>query len=181
MEKANWEKITTPVIASDRPQMMGVNALRGGEDYNSNIDRKIAPGQNSITNPKAIESFASSDIEDTGKRLSREKQERENAKKEDVKMWQKNIVDSMTHKDKMAKSVIRPTFVDGVINNTRTMENNTPEQTQGEKLKEYNVERKSSISRERDVAKREINISQNNLMISDSFHSSLQKHLNKGK
>ena len=183
MTKENWQQVKAPVIANEKPSMQGINVIRGGEQHDQNIDVRTAPGRNSITDPKAIETLANSKTEDTGVRLARERQERVDEKKANNRTWEDNIIKAMEHKDIMAKKDIKPTYVQGVINSTVGLKADTstiPEQTEGEKLKSQNTERKASISRERDTDKWVPEIQQKNLSISDSFAESLKKHLNKG-
>lgn len=192
MDKANWEKVNAPTIAKDLPAMNnGIKTIRSNDDYNKNCTHILPPTTNTINNPKAIDTFANSKIEDTGLRLAREKKERENEKKKEKKDWENEKLAEMKHRNIVSKGAV---FLTENMNPQSGLESSSsqfgiykkvdvdsiPEKTLGEKIAENNTNRKKSIQRE---SKKEIDWEKQNesriLGISDLLCESLKKELNK--
>jgi hypothetical protein len=180
-EKEAWTpKIELASKLSDKPNMSGIVALRGGENYFENSESKIARGQNSITDPNAIDKLANSSTEDTGARLRRENKEKENLKKVRHETWQKEKAEAMNKKDAVASRKVFPTEslnaqpgIKGEVFDYSKL----PEKTAGELLKEQNEDRRKQIRGE-SKPKHEFNIAKNpTRSISDDFSSELKKFL----
>lgn len=184
----NWEKVTSSKKLSDRVSFTGINALRGGEDYNKNSDIDLAKNQNSITNPHAIEALAESDEEDTGVRLRREKEERLAAREQEKENdWQEKVADAEKAMGNYSHGNVFPTESltaqpglerEGYGVYKQYSPDDVPDKTRGELISEANKERRESIQRKSqkdrswDTAK-----SANIRTISDDFASQLKKLL----
>lgn len=180
MSKADWQNVKDAVKMSEKPAMSGIVPVRGGEDYFSNPEVRIAKGQNSIADPKAIEKLFESKEEDTGARLRREKQEREDLKAGEHKEWQ---TANAQPKEAISRSVF--TSATESLNAQPGIRGNVfdfttvPELTDGEKLKTANEDRKRKIQGEA-KEKHEFRVEKNPTpKISDTFAEELKKHLNK--
>jgi hypothetical protein len=179
-EKTKW----TPELQfasklADKPSMTGIVAVRGGEDYNANSESKVARGQNSITDPNAIDKLANSTKEDTGERLRRENKEKEESKKTKHETWQ-NEKAELVSKNMMPNRKVFPTEslnaqpgIKGEVFDYSKM----PEKTAGESIKDQNEDRKKQIRGE-DKPKHEFSIAKNPTRgISEDFSSELKKFL----
>lgn len=180
-EKTKWTpELQFATKLAEKPSMSGIIAVRGGEDYFANSESKVARGQNSITDPNAIDKLANDSKEDTGSRLKRENKEKEEQKKKRHETWQKEKVEAMKKNDAVPGRKVFPTEslnaqpgVKGEVFDYSKL----PERTQGELLKEQNETRKKQIRGE-DKPKHEFSIAKNpTLNISDDFSSELKKFL----
>jgi hypothetical protein len=189
MEESNWEDIHKQNNLEQRPSMEGsVVPMRGGEDYYANSDPQTARGQNSITQPDAIETLANSEEEDTGARLRRENEERANSRDVKHQAWQDEKVAAMEGSEIIPKGTVFPTEV---LNAQPGLESDKihmgvysdfdpqdmPDKTDGERLAELNEERRQEIQgapKEDHDFKPEAH---NARSISDSFADQLKKHL----
>lgn len=140
----------------------GIVPIRGSENTNINNNPKLAMNQNSMASPNAIEDLFNSKELMTGERLKIEKEQRKQARIEAHADWQNDKIKSMPNMDIVPKGVVFPTEVlkantgigngsseFGIYAKTNQMES-LPEKTTGERLKDMNMERKSSIQREHD-------------------------------
>jgi hypothetical protein len=111
MDVANWQEVKKQTNMKDAPVMTsGIVPVRGGEDYftNSNI-KANAKNQNSISDPDAIKTMVESTEQDNGARLKEQIKAKETAKKQAHAEWQKDIVDSMEHKEIVPRGNVFPT------------------------------------------------------------------------
>jgi len=183
MRRANWQDVSRQLSLKDKPSMMSgaVKPLRGGENYFENSDVDLATNQNSISNPDAIEQLAESEVEDTGARLKREREEKESAKTQRHAEWQQEVIDAMEHKDEIPSGKVFPTEVmnaqPGIRGEGPFNFDTIPEQSSGEKLAEANRERKAAIRGE-EKEKHEFEVQRNSTRnISDNFGEELKKYL----
>jgi len=189
MDKSNWEDIHKQNNLEARPSMEGsVIPLRGGEDYYANSDPQTARGQNSITDPNAIETFAESEQEDTGVRLKRENEERANSREAKHQAWEQEKVDAMEGSEIIPKGSVFATEVmnaqPGLSNDRLEMGvysdfdlKDMPDRTDGERLAELNEERRQEIQGA-PKDKHDFDIKpQSARGISDTFAEQLKKHL----
>lgn len=188
--KGDWEKISGEQKLDDKPSMMSgaVKGIRGGEDYSANSDIDPAANQNSITNPNAIETLAESEVEDTGVRLAREREEREADREAKHAEWQQDYIDSMEGKDIVPQGKVFPTEVMNAQPGLNTPssqsgvysdfdKNSIPEKTEGEKIAEANEARRKAIQGE-DKVKDEFRMEKANIRsISDDFGDALKNAL----
>jgi len=189
--KGNWEKVTTAQTIKEPDNMdKGIKPVRGGEKYDIHSDHKSAPGTNTISNPDSIEVLAKSEKEDTGKRLHREREEREASIKISHKAWEQDKIDSMSLPHALSKGTIFPTETMNAqsgLNSPRSQmgvysdfnKDDIPTLTAGEKLKQTNDIRKSSIQRPQAEASEIKNKHQSTRTISDDFSTALENALNK--
>ena len=175
---SKWEDITKQSKLADKPVMdNGIVPVRGGENYYTNSDSKVARGQNSITSPDAIGVLAANNEEDTGARLKRKNLEKEVAKKARHQDWQKEKADAMADNKLLNRSVFasesmnaQPGIRGEVFDFT-----SIPEQTAGEKLKVANEERKNQIQGTK-KEKHQFNVEKNPTPhITDTFAEELKK------
>lgn len=189
MDKSDWEKVNGASKLSDKPSMKGFNAIRGSEDYSINVDVSLANNQNSITKPNAIEELANRDdsILDNGVRLCNEAKAREAGRKSEHATWEKEIVDSMVHKNIIPKGHVYQTG-SGVANTgmqskasqmANIDEKDIPEFTQGEKLAQSALDRKESIQRKKEAKEWDSDGSSSYRSISEDFSKSLAAKLGK--
>lgn len=182
-KSGEWKaNVSKELKLSEKPSMSGIVPVRGGEDYNANSEPKVARGQNSIMNPSAIETLAESSEEDTGKRLRRENEERSNSRKEKLAAWEQEKIDEMVAKNILPSRHVFPTEVmnaqPGIRGKVLDLDS-IPEKTEGEKIKEANIERKESI-RGKEKEKHEFVTSRSPTReISDVFSQELKKALGK--
>ena len=190
MEKKNWEQVTRQNNMKEAPIMDGKSLIpvRGGERYDSNSTPSLAPGNNSIYAPNAIGAFADNKVEDTGVRLAREKKEKEIAKVETHKNWEKEKISAMDHNDIVSKGKVFPTELlvtqSGLNSPSSQMgvyskfdKNAIPEKTAGELIKSQNDSRRKSISRDEKSNDWQKPSQQTLASVSDSFAESLKKSL----
>lgn len=181
-EKSKWSpEVTKEAKLSDKPAMSGIVPIRGGEDYLSNTDAKVARGQNSISDPDAISKLAESTIEDNGARLRRQNLEKEEAKKTRHDEWQQEKIASMEGKEILPNRYVFPTEsmnaqpgIKGEVFDFSKI----PDKTEGEKIRESNEARRKEIRGE-EKDKYEFKLERSaNRGISDTFADELKKHLN---
>lgn len=156
LEQDNWEDIKRQADMNDKPSFMNnsVKPLRGGEDYNKNPFSHTPRGQNSITDPDAIENFSRS--EDTGERLRKENEEKSKERQSNHKEWEKEKLDEVFGNDIIAKGKVFPTEVmnaqPGLDTSASKVANfkaeDLPDKTHGEQISENNDKRRESIQRE---------------------------------
>lgn len=180
-EKTKWHpELKGASKLADQPSMSGIVPVRGGEDYFANSESKIAKGQNSISDPLAIDKLANNQEEDTGARLRRENAEKEASKKTKHEDWQKEKIEAMVGKNILPNRYIFPTEslnaqpgIKGEVFDYSKL----PEKTAGEQIKEMNEERRKQIRGE-EKGKYEFAISKNpQRSISEDFSNELAKHL----
>ena len=157
LDKAEWEITSKALKIDDIPTMSGINAIRGGEDYNLNIEATLPTNQNSISNPLAIEQLAEADdmTVDNGMRLRQEAADREEAKKQATINWEQEKIDAMEHKDIVPEGHVFQTAPEvahtGIGTKASQMANidakDIPELTQGEMLAQAQKDHKASIQR----------------------------------
>jgi len=180
-EKTKWEpELQNVKKLAERPTMSGIVPIRGGENYFDNSESKVAKGQNSMSDPNAIEKLAESSVEDTGARLKREKKEKEELKKANHEQWQKEKIEAMNGKEILPNRRIFPTeslnAQPGIKGEVFDF-NGIPDKTQGEQLKQANEERKEKI-RGKEKEKHEFVLSSHPARaISEDFGEELKKHL----
>jgi hypothetical protein len=95
MKKANWEQIAPEARLSDSPDiamMGGIMPLRGGEDYRIANQPGLAPNQNSIVDPGALDRLWNSEKESNGERLAREAKERMEQREVNHKAWEQEKI-----------------------------------------------------------------------------------------
>ncbi len=175
-----WEKIAPQSKMAEKPTMSGIVPVRGGEDYFANSESKVAKGQNSISDPNAIGKFAENNVEDTGARLQREKQEKEDNKKTRHQDWEKEKLGAMAD-NKIPSRKVFPTesmnAQPGIKGKGVFDFDSIPTQTDGEKIKESNAQRKEQI-RGKSKERHQFTVEKNpTSQISDTFAEELKKHL----
>jgi len=185
----NWQSIKRQANLEDKPVMRsGIIPVRGGEDYFTNSEVKVARGQNSISDPRAIETLAKSEKEDTGARLRREHQEKEAQKEANKKEWEQQKIAGMGDTSIVPKGKVFPTEVlnaqPGLGAPSSQMgvyakfdPKDIPDKTQGELLSEAQDQRRKSIQRpeaeEHQFASKKASVRE----ISDVFGEALKKAL----
>jgi hypothetical protein len=189
MGKAKWQEVKKQANMQEAPVMLSgsIIPIRGGEDYRTNANTLAnAKNQNSIADPDAIKKLAEGP-EDTGSRLKRLQQEKEEAKKQEHLNWQKDIVEAMEHKDIVPKGKVFPTESMNAQPGLNTPSSKRgvyakfdpefiPEKTEGEKIKDQNAEYRKSINPRTEKAKTEWELSQQaSRKISDVFADELKK------
>lgn len=184
-EKSKWSpELKGASKLSDKPSMNGIVPIRGGEDCNANSESKVAPGQNSISNPGAIQALAESVEEDTGARLRRENEEKVNQRRVDHDGWEKEKIEAMEMKNILPNRSVFPTesmnAQPGIKGEVFDFDS-VPEQTDGEKIKQANVDRKEAI-RGKEKSKHDF-ISERSPVrgISDTFAEELKKHMSENE
>ena len=189
MEESDWEDIHKQSDLEQRPSMEGsVIPVRGGEDYYANSDTQTPRGQNSITEPNAIETLAESEKEDTGARLKRENEERANSREAKHQAWEQDKVDAMEGSDIIPKGNV---FATEVMNAQPGLDSDKihmgvysdydlkdmPEKTDGERLAELNEERRQEIQGA-PKDDRDFEVQKNPARsISDTFANELKRHI----
>lgn len=182
MEESNWQDIHKQQNLDLKPSMEGsVVPVRGGENYYISNDPSLARGQNSISQPDAIESFANSDEEDTGARLKRENEERANAGEGKHQEWEQDKVDAMEGSDILPKGNVFKTesgnFQPGIKGEDAFGLDNLPEKTDGEMISEANEDRRKEIQGD-DKEEHGFEVQKSPArQISDTFGEELKKHL----
>ena len=184
MDEAEWEDVTKQANLDDKPSMMSnsIIPVRGGEDYNANSYSQTARGQNSITDPDAIENFANTSEEDTGARLRRENEERASQRERNHETWQKDKVEAMEHADIIPKGKVFPTEVMNAQPGIKEDPFNfdlLPELSEGEKIASANEERRKEIQGEDKEDHEFVPQKENTRQISNDFADSLAKALGK--
>lgn len=181
-KKAKWQpEIKGEMKLADKPSMQGsVIPVRGGENYFENSESKVARGQNSISDPSAIEKLANESKEDTGARLHRENLEKEESKKTRHQEWQQEKIAAMDGKEILQNRRVFPTEVmnaqPGIKGNVFDF-TSVPERTEGEKIRTANDERRREIQGA-DKQKYEFETQKAPVRnISEDFASELSKYL----
>lgn len=165
-EKAirDWQ-VNTPAQKLELNPVMtgGIVPVRGGENYFIQNNPKLASNQNSLANPDAIGNLVNSDKMDNGARLAKEREDKLAQKQANKKQWEQDIIDSMVHKDIVAKGKVFPTEMLNAQPGLSSPASQriagkfdpeaVPERTAGEKIKEQNEVRKASISRPKEDSK----------------------------
>ena len=183
-EKSKWvAEAKNASRLSEKPSMNGIIPIRGGEDYFANSNPKTARGQNSITEPDAIDKFANNEKEDVGARLKRENKEKEESKKTRHEEWQKDKIAAMDGKEIVPnRGRVYPTeslnAQPGIRGEVFDFDK-VPERTEGEKIKEANEDYRKKIRGE-NKQKHEFTTEKSpSRSISDTFGEELKKFLNK--
>lgn len=180
-EKTKWKAEGKDASRlAEKPTMSGIVPIRGGEDYFANSEFKVARGQNSISDPLAIEKLAESTVEDTGSRLKRENAEKEASKKTRHEEWQKEKIAAMEGKEILPGRKVFPTesmnAQPGIKGEVFDF-GNVPDKTVGEQIKQANEDRKEKI-RGKEKGRFEFVLHKNPTMgISEDFGEELKKHL----
>jgi len=187
--ESDWQDVHKQANLGERPSMASgaIKSMRGGEDLNINSFSPTARGQNSITNPDAIETYAKSEKEDDGARLKRVNEAKVAQREQNSKDWEQGKIDAMEHIGIIPKGKVFPTEVmnaqPGLNTSASRMANinasDIPEKTQGEMLVDGNEERRQSIQREESIQEPEKLETASVRGISDEFTSSLKAALNK--
>lgn len=180
-QKTKWQPELKGQAKLDlKPTMGGIVPIRGGEDYFANSEPKVAKGQNSISDPNAIGKLADSQEEDTGARLKRENEEKQEAKKIAHEEWQQAKIDAMEQKNILPNRHVFPTEClnaqPGIRGNVFDFDS-VPEQTDGEKIAEANDQRKKSIRGEEKERHQFSTEKAPVRSISEDFGEELKKHL----
>lgn len=192
--REDWEKIEPSRRLAERPVMMTntIIPIGGGESYFANSDVNPARGQNSITDPGAIERLAEEETVDIASELKRQNEARANKSREEHASQDAELVDSMSEESRVKDgaprgSVFLTEAMDaqpGLGNSSRQMgiysdfdPKNLPERTQGERISEANEDRRRSIQRE-EAEEHEFRMQGSSAReISDTFADELKKHL----
>ena len=182
MEETNWQDTKRQANLGYKPSMEGsVVPVRGGEDYFVNSDVSPGRGMNSITDPKAIETYAESEEEDTGARLRRENEERSNSREVKHKAWQDEKVASMEGSEILPQGKVFPTEAMNAQPGIRGTDvfglDSVPEKTEGEKIAQANEDRRKEIQGSDKEDHEFIPKKAPVRGISDTFASELAKHL----
>ncbi len=190
MRKKDWEKVSLQQNLNN-PLMseQSIISIGGCENSNINSDTTLAPNQNSITDPGAIERLAKSTVDDNGERLRKAIAEKKQLKKADHKEWEADKIKQMANNDIVPKGKVFPTEMPSAnpgMNNNRhevgLYDSNTiasmPERSDGELLAEANKARKESIQRKSEVNDWEKPSREQHITISDEFADSLKQLLN---
>lgn len=191
MEESNWEQVARQSNLGTPDTVMGgdVRSIGGGENYFMNSDINLAPNQNSITNPNAIQELAESSTMDNGERLRQEQEEKQNQKVQDHADWQQEKIESMKSNDLIMKGTVFPTETlnanTGLNSPSSQMgiyadfnPDSIPERTAGESLADQNVAHRESIQRGRVEDNWEKPSQQSVRSISDNFADALASNLN---
>ena len=182
-KKGEWQpEVGKEAKLAEKPSMSGIVPVRGGEDTNKNSYSQVARGQNSISDPKAIETLAESADEDTGARLRRENQAKVDSRKSKHDEWQREKIEAMEKKDILPNRHVFPTEVmnaqPGIKGEIFDFDS-VPKNTEGEKIKSANDERRKAIRGE-EKSKHEFSVQGNPVRgISDIFSEELKKSLGK--
>ena len=151
----SWDKLSPESkmlkpIASNKQH--SIVSIGGGEDYFKTPHLNIRKGQNSVTNPNAIDSIVNNKSEDVGLRIRKERKELEAGRKAEIIATEKQIVQK-------AKDIGFGSIPHGTVTLTESLNaqpgiknknifNLDAEQTAGEKLADQNRQRRASIQRE---------------------------------
>lgn len=180
-KKGEWKpEVKKQSELADRPSMSGIVPSRGSDDITKNPESRVAKGQNSISEPDAIEKLSESTEEDTGARLKRENKEKVDSRKTKHQEWEREKIEAMEKKDILPNRHVFPTEVmnaqPGIKGEIFDFDS-VPEKTKGEQIKGANVERKEAI-RGKEKQKHEFVTSKSpTRTISEDFANELEKHL----
>lgn len=192
MDKVDWQKTSGQTVLKQQPQMNGgIIPIGGGEDYNTNSEPKLAPGQNSISDPDAIGKMINNTVQDNGTRLKAEKAAKEAAKVAEKKNWEDNKLKAMEDNKMLPRGNVFPTesmVAQSGLNSPSSQQGvyakfdpaSIPEKTKGEQIAENNEARKKSIQRDANKEDEwQKPQTQSARGISDVFSSELAKFLKK--
>lgn len=189
MDVVDWQSNKSQLKLSEKPTLVSnsVRSLRGGENYFENSDTKTARGQNSITNPNAIEEF--SKTEDSGDLIKKQVKARKEERAASNKNWQDEKIKSMAGSEIIPKGKVFMTedmnaqsgigSSDGIKKYHGFGVEGLPEKTAGEQLSGRNESRRKSIQRNVEKAEWQFVQSESTRVISDDFTESLKKLLKK--
>lgn len=184
----DWEKISYAQILKDKPTTSGINAIRGGEDYNKNHSHKSANNQNSIFDSGKIEALANSEDVDVGQRIRQEKEEilqsrlSDQQKDRDAKLAEATEELSIMTIGNVfpTESLVAQPGIRGEMGGSLMDADSIPDQTKGEMLREINQEKTASIQRPKEEKDRSWEKVDNNIRtISDDFGEELSKLMGK--
>jgi len=156
MKKVEWEKVTSSdKLAGVTPQNMTVLRSSGIiEDNNLSPHLRVRDGQNSVTDPDAIGKLANSEVEDNGVRLKRENAEHQEQRKLAKSEWEADAKKSASDIGFGALSLptIKKTESAHCSSGIRSTQpvidaKSMPEKTDGEILRDTNIQRKANIQR----------------------------------
>jgi hypothetical protein len=151
----SWDKLS-PEAKISKPTVLdkqhSITNAGGGDDYLKNAHLTVRRGQNSVTNPNAIESIVNDKSEDVGLRIRKERKEQEIGRKSEIVASEKKI--ALQGKDSGFGAILQ-----GKVKMTESLNaqpglknknifNLDAKQTDGEKLAKQNEQRKASIQRE---------------------------------
>jgi hypothetical protein len=172
-------KLAQPDITLKPGAVVGI---KGGEDYFIHSHLRIAPGQNSVTNPNAIEELAKS--KDSRQSLRQQAKGRQDEIEHDKKQWQEKAAEDakfdgygkMFGSRSIRLSEASP--AQGIIMGHRR--SSLPEKTAGEKIKSQNQARQDSILRSPEGGREDWDQErpEARATISDLFAASLEQNLN---
>jgi len=182
-----WEKVSTAKTLSDKPSTSGINALRGGEDYNANFVHQSGLNQNSILDPEKLDRLAESDLVDNGEKIRQEKAKiLEERQAEQQKVRDDLVSEAEQELSIMTIGNVFPTEslnaqsgIQGEMGGKLLDVDSVPEKTEGEMIKEMNVENKAKIQRPKEEDRSWEKIDTNVRTISDDFGEELSKILGK--
>jgi len=191
MKEANWQQVAPEAKLGDAPgvaMLGGICPIRGGEDYRIANQPSLAPNQNSIADPGAIERLEESETFTPGEKLVFDNFERSKKREREHQAWQEEKVAEMQADGFEAQGVVFPTEVGNVGSGVSSSFmgayseadlKNLPEKTAGESLAQQNETRKASIQRETKSENRtwEETKAAPSRMVSDHFTEELKKHL----
>jgi len=187
----SWDKLS-PESKMSKPTLSNkqhsITSLGGGEDYLKNTHLNVRRGQNSVTDPNAIDSIINDKSEDVGSRIRKERKEQEIGRKSEMIASEKKIVQEGKDNGFGAMPHGKVTLTEAMnaqpgIRHKDAFNLDVPNQTDGEKLSKQNEQRKSSIQREakKDEKSWDKPQPQSTHEISDIFTKSLAEKLKKIK
>lgn len=183
----DWEQISYAKNLKDKPSTKGINAIRGGENYNESPEYKGASNQNSILEPNKIEDLFNSETMDVGERIRQEKGE---ILKERMDAQQKDRDASLTEASEQlsimtignvfpTESLTAQTGIKGRMGGSLMDFESIPEKTEGEMFKEMQQEKTSSIQREKKSDRSWEKVDNNVRSISEDFVKDLERLMGK--
>lgn len=185
MKKTDWEKIKkAEKITTVTLDARSVMSLKGGENYNINSNRTVAPGQNSITDPDAIGKLAKSTTKEGGEVIKESIAKRNQEKIDASKTWEKDKIDSMEFRNIVAKGKVFCTENITQQRGSKSIEalkfnpESIPIHTAGEELSIKNKENET-IRKQEHKERWEKNNGESNRNMSDVFAESLKNSLKK--
>ncbi len=182
------ENSKAKTIAS-RPAEDGIVPIRGGEKYEQDTVKSIRPGENSIDDPNAINSIATSDTKSTLDEIREAQERRKNETVFNIEDWQAekeaNLVDPIVPQDghrQVESPVAQNHSSNGAWNNSIVTDPESspmPDMTTGEQIASANAAKRASISRETQSDDWEQMESSVLGKVGDLFTESLEKELKK--
>lgn len=186
--KDNWEKVSSYNKLGDKPNLSGISAIRGGENYYENSPINTASNQNSILASDKLDRLANSEEIDTGVRLREERKIRDQKIEEEKASQWKEIGDAATEGMKgYTSGTVFPT--ESLVANSGIHSkksgvysdfdpNSIPDLTEGEMIKSANEQRRKSIQKEKQEDRSWDKIEKANVRtISDDLADGLKKFL----